>query len=82
VHMEYEIHLRGALDDGLGAFLAEYDLGDLQADVVLRDLRLSLTALRALLERATTLGVAVVDVRAEAQPSNGDGTVDGDVRRE
>jgi hypothetical protein len=67
MHARYEVHLRGALDDGLGAFLAEYDLGDLQADLVLRGLEISPAALQALLDRAAALGVSVVDIRSEAQ---------------
>ena len=68
MHRRYEVHLRGSLDDGLGAFLAEYDLGDLQTNLVLRGLRASPAALQAILDRAAVLGVSVVDVRSEVSP--------------
>ena len=64
-HVRYEMHLRGVLDDGLAAFLAEFDLGDLQADLVLRGLQVEPAALRAIIDRAEALGVSVVDVRSE-----------------
>jgi hypothetical protein len=77
MHQGYEVHLRGALDDGLGAFLAEYDLGDLPVDLVLHGLRLPPAALWAILDRAETLGVAVVDVRFDASPPTRSDAADG-----
>jgi hypothetical protein len=66
MHTRYEVHLRGVLDDGLAAFLAEYDLGGLQADLVLRGVQARPAVLRAIPDRAEALGVSVVDVRSEA----------------
>jgi hypothetical protein len=66
----YDIVLRGQLDPSLLALVAEYDLGDLPAQVVLQGLPVDPTTLDALLLRAHALGLTVVQVRpVDADPS-------------
>lgn len=59
----FDIVFRGHLDPPLLALIAEYDLGDLPAQVTLRGLAIDPATLEALLERAHALGVDVVQLR-------------------
>src|SRR5689334_21805241 len=71
----YEIILRGQLDPPMLALIAEYDLGDTPAQVVLRALALDRGTLDTFLDRAHALGIAVTRIRAvhgDAGP-NGEG---------
>ena len=59
----YEIVLRGRLDPPMLALIAEYDLGDTPAQVVLQGTVVDRETLDAFLDRAHALGVAVTRVR-------------------
>jgi hypothetical protein len=59
----YEIVLRGQLDPPMLALIAEYDLGDTPAQVVLHGLVVDRETLDAFLDRAHALGVVVTRIR-------------------
>jgi hypothetical protein len=63
VQTTYDIVLRGHLDPPLLALVAEYDLGDLPAQVMLQGLPADRATLDGLLARAHALGVTIVQVR-------------------
>jgi len=76
----YEIVLRGQLDPPMLALIAEYDLGDTPAQVVLGALMIDRLTLDTFLDRAHALGVVVTRVRPvnSAAGPDGDGAVPGD----
>ena len=59
----YEIVLRGQLDPPMLALIAEYDLGDTPAQVILHGLVVDRETLDTFLGRAHALGVAVTRIR-------------------
>jgi hypothetical protein len=59
----YEITLHGYLDPPMLALIAEYDLSDVPAQVVLRGLVVDQDTLDRFLDRAHALGVDVLQVR-------------------
>jgi hypothetical protein len=59
----YEIVLRGQLDPPMLALIAEYDLGDTPAQVILPGLVLDRETLDTFLDRAHALGVTVTRIR-------------------
>jgi len=59
----YEIVLRGQLDPPMLALIAEYDLGDTPAQVILPGLVVDRATLDTFLDRAHALGVVVTRIR-------------------
>jgi hypothetical protein len=72
----YTMQIRGQLDDALLALLAEFDVTDVPAELVLHDLAMDERLLRAMAERAQQIDVELVarpEEPTHGQPSDTSG---------
>jgi hypothetical protein len=63
VRTTYDVVLSGVLDQSMLALIAEYDLGDVPVQVVLRGLVVDQATFDSLLDRAHVLGVVITRAR-------------------